>query len=988
MIQPSSFLNNYTEEAFKDFRTRVLLDSGFFESEEGSKPNFAYNLPTLTTNLDSDTQEFLKATGIKDHSIISHINNYVVKLKRFGLWSKIKALYPFVSDQRNVLRNTDTFSGWNPETGTITGNFTDPLGGATAYKYTTVGTAGLWTGSPTMFISSSTKVTYSFWIKSVSGNNMTAVLTDAYNVTPSYTINITGTWTYITATLTLTPGNVGMYINNLSDPTNGFLIWRPQMEVGSVATTYQPTTSPSTIYTNHFKYNLKDPRDLDAAFRLTFSGGWQFSQLGATPNGTNGYANTNFVPSAHLGDLSTHGSVYLNTNNTQVSADPVDFGAFLGGEQAFLLVQSSLSGTSISTRNLGNAFTGTQTNRLGFGITSKTSSTVTTIYKNGINVASGNSGGTLPTYNSFLGGMNLAGLYGPTNNRIAFHSLGEGLTASEATNLYYLTEELQANLNRNVSPYNSFRGILDEYPGAAAAYSLRRLSGSYGGPLVKVRRSSDNTEQDIFPTASGSLDTTSLLSFVGAGNGFVTTWYDQSGGGYNVTQGIGSYQPQIVTSGTLQTILGKPTILWDGVNDNLLQTLPVINGLSQIALISVTNPLGGTLGNMSSSNLLFLETGSWGNVGQVSTPSGLNYRFGTSQNSNNNFYTASINVAIHSTYKNGVNEVDRYNGVDILTSNTKLTTIANTSNILFIGRDEFNGSYNGKQSEVIIYFTDQTSNRYKLESNINNYYSVFWDGSRKGLLDFYPNAAAAYSVRALSSSYRGPLLRVRRASDNTERDIFALQNGNLDTFTLTTFCSGTDGFVTTWYDQSGLGKNATQTTAGEQPQIVSSGSVITQGTRSAINFRGTDSLTPSLTGISGNASFYFVTRHTNPTSTWSWIIGDKTSSNRIFIGKKNGSTLPHLSFAGVDGSDAIGGDISQYAVSYWQQGSSNSQYYINGTQYSLANGTNYQPYAIGRRATYAEFWIGPMQEIIHYDRQTITSNFDIRSSINNYYTIY
>ena len=70
-----------------------------------------------------------------------------------------------------------------------------------------------------------------------------------------------------------------------------------------------------------------------------------------------------------------------------------------------------------------------------------------------------------------------------------------------------------------------------------------------------------------------------------------------------------------------------------------------------------------------------------------------------------------------------------------------------------------------------------------------------------GVLDTYPSAAGAWSVRRLSSTYTGSILTVRRASDNTERDIFALQNGNLDTFTLATFCSGTDGFVTTWYDQ-------------------------------------------------------------------------------------------------------------------------------------------------------------------------------------------
>ena len=47
--------------------------------------------------------------------------------------------------------------------------------------------------------------------------------------------------------------------------------------------------------TSH-KFNLKDPRDLDAAFRLTFSGGWTHSSTGALPNGTTGYAETYFNP--------------------------------------------------------------------------------------------------------------------------------------------------------------------------------------------------------------------------------------------------------------------------------------------------------------------------------------------------------------------------------------------------------------------------------------------------------------------------------------------------------------------------------------------------------------------------------------------------------------------------------------------------------------------------------------------------------------------
>lgn len=104
-----------------------------------------------------------------------------------------------------------------------------------------------------------------------------------------------------------------------------------------------------------------------------------------------------------------------------------------------------------------------------------------------------------------------------------------------------------------------------------------------------------------------------------------------------------------------------------------------------------------------------------------------------------------------------------------------------------------------------------------------------------GLLAEYPGAGAAYSLRLLRSGYLGSAIRVRRASDNTEQNI-GFVNNELDTSSLTSFCSGTNGFVTTWYDQSGNGYNATQSTAANQPQIVSSGSIIINNGKPTIDF--------------------------------------------------------------------------------------------------------------------------------------------------------
>lgn len=104
--------------------------------------------------------------------------------------------------------------------------------------------------------------------------------------------------------------------------------------------------------------------------------------------------------------------------------------------------------------------------------------------------------------------------------------------------------------------------ILLKIPFASSAFSLRKV-GVYSGNLIRVRRSSDNTEQDI-GIVNGSLDETSLLNFCGAGNGFVTTWYDQSGNAKNATQTTTSLQPIIVTSGVVEKKNNRPAIRFTG----------------------------------------------------------------------------------------------------------------------------------------------------------------------------------------------------------------------------------------------------------------------------------------------------------------------------------------------------------------------------------------------------------------------------------------
>ena len=87
---------------------------------------------------------------------------------------------------------------------------------------------------------------------------------------------------------------------------------------------------------------------------------------------------------------------------------------------------------------------------------------------------------------------------------------------------------------------------------------------------------------------------------------------------------------------------------------------------------------------------------------------------------------------------------------------------------------------------------------------------------------------SAHSIRKLRAAYAGNAFRVRRASDNAEQDIGFSADGRLDTSALLTFCAATNGFVTTWYDQTGNNRHLVQLTAASQPQIVNAGAVLRQ----------------------------------------------------------------------------------------------------------------------------------------------------------------
>ena len=129
---------------------------------------------------------------------------------------------------------------------------------------------------------------------------------------------------------------------------------------------------------------------------------------------------------------------------------------------------------------------------------------------------------------------------------------------------------LEANLNSyfqvtNLPDYTS--GLLYDYPGAAAAYSVRSLSNT-AIKCMRVRRTvSPFDEQDIGFDSNGDLDTAAIASFGGSDPLTVSAWYDQSGQSRHATQATAGSQPQIYNGTAVITENGKPALDFDGTDD-------------------------------------------------------------------------------------------------------------------------------------------------------------------------------------------------------------------------------------------------------------------------------------------------------------------------------------------------------------------------------------------------------------------------------------
>jgi hypothetical protein len=253
--------------------------------------------------------------------------------------------------------------------------------------------------------------------------------------------------------------------------------------------------------------------------------------------------------------------------------------------------------------------------------------------------------------------------------------------------------------------------LLDDYPGAAAAYSFRKLRTAYTGNCIRVYSTgSGNPSMDI-GFVNNVLDTATLLTFIGINNGIVTTWYDQSGNGNNISQLNTNDAGLIVISGSLVTDNGKPAITRFSPY-SLLSAIVPNTSYSGFAVMSRT----------TSNGFMTSFSGSERPIISLAYSNGILYN---NNKINDIFYAFTSTGRFLFSLINASNVQNAYLNNIIKTVETRSSS-GSGDFIKIFGRSAVEGfELTGKTQEQILYNTNQSANNSGINTNINTFYSIY-----------------------------------------------------------------------------------------------------------------------------------------------------------------------------------------------------------------------------------------------------------------------
>lgn len=241
---------------------------------------------------------------------------------------------------------------------------------------------------------------------------------------------------------TITNSTQASAVNTLVTSLKSYGIWSKMKAiypfVGGTATTH--------------KFNLKNPADSNAAFRLGFYGGMTHDSNGVSFGGSNGGAYTYFNPFTNQAKNDLHLSVYARTRPTRLAnANDINPSTNYNAVGWTTLRATSNSGgyDYFGTSDTAAGVASLTTTAVGFSLGSRTSSTAIKYYKNTTSASGNGASHTADFLNTeFTLNGGIHSYYSAAN--YAFASIGNGLTDAEAANFYTAVQAYQTTLGRQV----------------------------------------------------------------------------------------------------------------------------------------------------------------------------------------------------------------------------------------------------------------------------------------------------------------------------------------------------------------------------------------------------------------------------------------------------------------------------------------------------------------------------------------------------------
>ncbi len=584
---------------------------------------------------------------------------------------------------------------------------------------------------------------------------------------------------------------------------------------------------------------------------------------------------------------------------------------------------------------------------------------------------------------------------------------------------------------------------------AVVAIGTRKLRAAYTGDCAQVTKDGV-TFKDIGFDSDGNIDIVEILNFASTGIGTysdvkVRTWYDQSGNGYDMQNTTLSSMPWVFKDGILlydngagvrvtfsspplnypsdprgSSFLDSPTVTANYTPEFYFGAEVLAYQSNGLMMAEINNGyIIGTYNTGAASNKKIAVRGSAGGAPQRLGVEQLN--FFLDHGTGDPF----VGALFHN--RNGGTNASKANFESYLGNLTQNLTDwtlpagdynASTFDNFTIFRFPASPTLNQAMTYTEFVYWDVSSGLSTAERQtaVDNgkAYMLTATLSDPKTIDTYDGSTAAYSIRQLSQKWN-LCMQIRRDSDGTTAEIGFDANGDLDEAAISSFCSGTTGRVSIWYDQSNNGNHMIQNTVNNMPIIYQSGAIEQFNSKPTLRFAASanygtikrmNTLNYSNTGTETDIFAVAGTNQTansNPHKYGRLVVLRNTAQ-----GNDYDTTDQYIGFFGIpapfNNQFAIGNNNNfaasqaytvdqQYIYNYGRNGTSGWLYVDDGTVNSstIAAGNfavNSLQLGYDKTAGSDSALNGYVQEVIVYNIDNSADRTNIRDDINAYFSTY